>query len=249
MTCFVTANKISNRIGVVLTALMFVLGLPWNAGAQSPVQAAIAEGRYGELVAHYGPDGALSIANRLTGKSATVPSQAAPDGRSIGNPGSTGRQTSFDDLIVHHARLNNVRPELIRAVVTVESDFNPSARSPKGALGLMQLMPATARQFNVTNPFDPAQNIRGGSSYLRQLLDRYNNNEELALAAYNAGPGAVDKYGQSIPPYRETRHYVTKVSKVAGGSEVFRKAGTRFYRLVEIVDGREIITYTTTKPR
>ena len=95
----------------------------------------------------------------------------------------------YEDLIVEHARLNGVRPSLVRAVVQVESGFNPSAVSPKGALGLMQLMPATARQFHVGNPFNPAENVRAGVAYLKELLVRYNDKEELALAAYNAGPG------------------------------------------------------------
>jgi hypothetical protein len=100
------------------------------------------------------------------------------------------------------------------------------------------------------NPFDPEQNIRGGSAYLRQLLDRYDNNEELALAAYNAGPAAVDKYGQTIPPYRETRHYVSRVSEIAGDSlEAAAAAGkTKFYKIVEIVDGQEVVKYTNVKP-
>ena len=96
----------------------------------------------------------------------------------------------------------------------VESAFNQFARSPKGALGLMQLMPATIRQYSVKNPFDAAENVRGGVAYLRHLLDRYKNNETLALAAYNAGPGAVDKYGQSVPPYRETRNYVAQINQM-----------------------------------
>ena len=83
-------------------------------------------------------------------------------------------------------------------------------------MGLMQLMPATARQFGVRNAFNPDENVRAGVAYLRQLLDRYDNNEELALAAYNAGPGAVDRHGQTIPPYRETRDYVTRVNGIAG---------------------------------
>ena len=115
------------------------------------------------------------------------------------------RAWQYDDLITEHSRLNGVRTDLVRAVMQVESAFNPNARSPKGAMGLMQLMPATARQYGVRNAFNPAENVRAGVAYLRELLDRYSNNEELALAAYNAGPGAVDKHGQTVPPYRETR--------------------------------------------
>jgi hypothetical protein len=152
------------------------------------------------------------------------------------------RVRAYDDVIIEHARLNGVRADLIRAVVQVESGFNPYARSPKGALGLMQLMPATARQFGVANPFDAAENVRGGVAYLRQLLDRYGNDEQLALAAYNAGPGAVDKYGETVPPYRETQNYVSRIKQIAGPA--VRIPGTKIYKIVQIVDGRESVTYT-----
>jgi soluble lytic murein transglycosylase-like protein len=154
----------------------------------------------------------------------------------------------YDDLIVEHSRLNNVRPDLVRAVVQVESGFNARARSPKGALGLMQLMPATARDFGVRNPFDPIENIRAGVAYLRQLLDRYRNDEVLALAAYNAGPHTVDRYGETVPPYRETRNYVAKVNQIAGPPG--RVPGTRIYKSVDVTaDGREIPKYTDKKPQ
>ena len=208
-------------------------------------QPALAQG----IRLRYDAFGNKEYTNPATGRSAVVPSSSAPAVRNASLPASA-RESAYDDFIVEHARLNNLRPDLIRAVVRVESGFNPYAQSSKGALGLMQLMPATARQFNVSNPFDPEQNIRGGSSYLRQLLDRYDNNEALALAAYNAGPGAVDKYGPNIPPYRETQHYVSRVSEMAFEvNDVVKKAGTRFYKIVEVIDGREIKTYSNIKPR
>jgi soluble lytic murein transglycosylase-like protein len=156
------------------------------------------------------------------------------------------RARQYDDLIEEHAQTHGVRADLVRAVMQVESAFNQYARSRKGALGLMQLMPATIRQFGVRNPFNAAENIRAGVAYLRQLLDRYADNEQLALAAYNAGPGAVDKYGETVPPYRETKNYVSKIGKIAGKPEPV--AGTKLYRTVDIVDGREIVKYTDKRP-
>ena len=159
---------------------------------------------------------------------------------------SANRINAYDDMILEHATLNGVRPDLVRAVVQVESAFNPYARSPKGALGLMQLMPATAREFGVANPFNAVENVRGGVAYLRRLLDRYGNNEQLALAAYNAGPGAVDRYGESVPPYRETQNYVSRIKQLAGPA--VHVPGTTIYRTIEMVDGRELVRYTDRPP-
>ena len=154
----------------------------------------------------------------------------------------------YDDLISQHSRINDVRTDLVRAVVQVESGFNPNARSPKGAMGLMQLMPATARQFGVRNPFTPGENVRAGVAYLRQLLDRYDNNERLALAAYNAGPGAVDKYGQTVPPYRETKDYVERISEITDTGRPVQARGNAVYKSTEVIDGREIVRYSDRKP-
>jgi soluble lytic murein transglycosylase-like protein len=158
-----------------------------------------------------------------------------------------GELERFEPLIHEHATRQALRPELVRAVIQVESGFNPRALSPKGAMGLMQLMPATARRLGVNNPWDPAQNIRGGTDYLRQLLDEYEGSEELALAAYNAGAGAVEKYGRRIPPYRETRDYVRKVGAAAGEAPDSRKK-LIIYKTIEILEGRAVPRYSSERP-
>jgi soluble lytic murein transglycosylase-like protein len=109
------------------------------------------------------------------------------------------------------ARVNNIDPALVHAVISAESSYNDRARSPKGAIGLMQLMPDTARRYAVSNIWDPIQNIHGGTRYLADLLRMFNNDHRLAVAAYNAGEKAVMKYGNRIPPYAETVAYVPKV--------------------------------------
>lgn len=152
----------------------------------------------------------------------------------------------YNELIELHAANNQVRPDLVRAVIQVESGYNRYAQSRKGAMGLMQLMPSTAAQMGVRDPYDPAQNIRGGVTYLRQLLNKYNDNEELALAAYNAGPEAVDQHGSKVPPYRETRNYVKRIQGMTAVSAV--SAGRVVYKTIEVINGRPVPRYSDTKP-
>ena len=152
------------------------------------------------------------------------------------------KSAPYDASINEHARRQGVAADLVRAVIQVESAFNPVAVSNKGAMGLMQLMPATARELGVSNPFDPDQNIRGGVTYLKQLLTRYDQRVELALAAYNAGIGNVEKYG-AVPPFKETRNYVSKITKAAPP-----QPRNTIYKWFELVDGRPKVRYSNKPP-
>ena len=131
-----------------------------------------------------------------------------------------GGWTSGNDRIDHLIRINATRfgvdPYLVFCVIEQESQFKTFARSPKGAQGLMQLMPGTARRLGVRRPYDAAENIMGGTRYLKELMTMFNGRVDLVLASYNAGEGAVMKYGRNVPPYRETREYVKKIGKRYG---------------------------------
>lgn len=155
---------------------------------------------------------------------------------------ANSKSAPYEAAITEHARRQGVAADLVRAVIQVESAFNPIAVSDKGAMGLMQLMPATATELGVRNPFDPEQNIRGGVSYLKQLLDRYDNKIELALAAYNAGSGNVDKYG-TVPPFKETQNYVKKITKAAPAA-----SPNAIYKWIDIVDGRPVTKFSNKPP-
>lgn len=124
------------------------------------------------------------------------------------------RAGQYDSIIEKAALSAAVEPNLLRAVIVVESGFNSHAVSKRGAVGLMQLMPATATRFGVSNPYDPRQNVHGGARYLKFLIDRFGQDVRLALAAYNAGEEAVDRNGGQIPPFTETMAYVPRVLKI-----------------------------------
>lgn len=140
-------------------------------------------------------------------------------GKAVGSSGLLAH--SYREIIRHNARAYRLEEALVKAVIKAESNYNPQSLSNKGAQGLMQLIPETARLMNVDDPFDPAENIRGGSNYLRLMLDQFNGNLDLALAAYNAGPNAVQRHG-GIPPYEETRNYVQRVRRYL---EQYRRSG------------------------
>jgi soluble lytic murein transglycosylase len=117
----------------------------------------------------------------------------------------------YDPYIREASELYGLSYPLLKAIIKAESDFNPRAVSRKGALGLMQLMPENVKRLNISDPFDPWENIMGGARYFRQMLDRFKGKLSLSLAAYNAGPTTVERYNNQIPPYKETENYVEKV--------------------------------------
>ena len=131
----------------------------------------------------------------------------------VTKPAGSGRTSEYDALITQHASVHALSPDFVRAVIQAESAFNPRARSTKGAMGLMQLMPDTARQYGVKDPYDPESNIEGGIKYLKALLERLPR--DLAIAAYNAGEAAVERF-HGIPPYPETRNYVSRIVQLLG---------------------------------
>ena len=167
---------------------------------------------FADELLYYVEDGQMVISNTPSRR------DMKPVPRFRGGPAqraTTLPATPYDPYIDMVSRENGVDPSLVKAVALVESGFNPRAVSSKGAQGLMQLMPKTAAQYGVTNLHDPYQNLSAGAKHLRELLDRYDGNVTLALAAYNAGSGAVTRYG-GVPAYAETRDYVKKVQTKMG---------------------------------
>jgi soluble lytic murein transglycosylase-like protein len=216
----------SGTIRTVVAALGLFLAAPAAASAQ--------------IYSWRDDSGQLVLSNRPKDGTERTYAVAATAGFRSTQPVLTARAQRYSMLITDHAARHGLSPDLVRAVIQAESAFNPNARSVKGAMGLMQLMPATAVEYGVRDAYDPAENIRAGVAYLKSLLVRYDSNEELALAAYNAGPGAVEKYG-TVPPYRETRNYVAKIRKSTTGSV---PQPPRLYKTIEIRDGREVPKYS-----
>lgn len=141
------------------------------------------------------------------------PQAELQDQTELGDAGELLQSTPYGEIIAAVSQTHGVDPMLVRALIQVESNYQPKAKSPRGAMGLMQLMPSTAREYKVRNPFDPKANIEAGIKHLKGLIDRFG--VEMALAAYNAGEGAVKRFN-GIPPYRETRNYVSKILSLAG---------------------------------
>jgi soluble lytic murein transglycosylase-like protein len=188
--------------------------------------------------------GNLVLSDRAKDPSAVLKTYPVDRGGTIRTTkGTTGTRTSqYDAIIEESAAAHGVNPHLVRAVIQQESAFNPNARSHKGAMGLMQLMPGTAAELGVSDPYSPSQNIRGGVAYLKGLLTKFAQNVELALAAYNAGPSAVTKYG-AVPPYRETQNYVTRITSAVGVTPEPKR--TRIFKTVTIVNGRKIASFSS----
>ena len=226
------------------TRLLFLttaLTVAWLAAAVQPASA--------QIYAWRDEDGHLVVSDHERGGSskgyaATGTTYQVADSSFRATRPSTNA-APYADIIREHAGRHGLSADLVSAVIQVESAFNPRALSPKGAMGLMQLMPSTATEYGVQHPFDPEENIGAGVAYLRRLMDRYDGRVELALAAYNAGPGAVDKYGETVPPYQETRNYVRKIKSVTPISLGARRV---IYKIVEIIDGREVPRYSDEKP-
>lgn len=209
------------------------------ASTAVPVQA--------DVYAWRDKDGRLVVSDRPGGPGTQTTTYAVRGNDAVlsTRPERAADRSDLHAIADRHATDHAISPALVRAVIQAESAWNVRAVSVKGALGLMQLMPATASHLGVSDPFDPEQNIRGGVKYLRFLLDRYDGNFELALAAYNAGPGAVDRYGRKVPPYRETQAYVRKIVSV---SEVRMGPKKVIFKIVELIDGREVPRYSDRRP-
>jgi soluble lytic murein transglycosylase-like protein len=191
---------------------------PWPNAIFLLSAAAMAGGARADVYSFIDPAGVAHFSNVPTDPRYQLliasPSESAAASAKGKSTDWLARSAQYDGVISVAAKAATIQAELVRAVIVVESGFNPRAVSKKGAVGLMQLQPATARRYGVKNIYDPEQNVRAGARYLSDLLVRYGSNLELALAAYNAGEDAVERYGRRVPPFRETLAYVPSVMRV-----------------------------------
>ena len=227
-----TPSRALSRLLPALAAAAF-LQLAWLAAPPA--------GQAGEVYVYVDQEGTMHFTNTPTDARFKKFKPRAPIGRMTQTRAVAPVRLSrgeLDDTISRHSRRHRIDPALLRAVIKAESDFDPQAVSRAGAMGLMQLMPHTAVRMDVRDPYDPEENVGGGARYLRYLLDRFNGNVPLALAAYNAGEHRVER-NWALPPIEETRNYVTKVLRFyhaflstesdallrsAGGLSAFRPA-------------------------
>jgi soluble lytic murein transglycosylase-like protein len=176
---------------------------------------------YADIYVRRGPDGTMHFSNCPMGTEwklyAREKTRQYPSFQNQYRRSYSKSRTQYESLINAIATGHGMNPSVIRSIIEVESGFDPQAKSSKGAMGLMQLMPETAQELGVSDPWDPTENITGGTKYISWLLRKYNGDLSKALAAYNAGPNAVDSYG-GIPPYQETSDYVKSVmARIYGG--------------------------------
>jgi soluble lytic murein transglycosylase-like protein len=183
---------------------------------------------------------ACSAAQEVEAAMAAAP---AKQGSVAKNPNVTAQwtPTAVDGLIDEVSRRHSVDPNLVRAMIKVESNFNPRARSRKGAMGLMQLMPSTARELNVNNPYDPAQNLDGGIRHIKSLLEQNGGDVSLSLAAYNAGQGAVNRHG-GVPRYKETQSYVKRITEMYAGDNALGGTYRSPIKVTRDSDGHRVYT-------
>lgn len=228
-------------------AKCFQVGLGWGLAAAlyaaspaPPVRHKVTtvvrpDARTGKLVR------AVAVSPRPVDSTAVAPAVVAPaEPGKASEPVPAPTPASFQEAVEQVASQNGLTVELVKSVIKVESNYNPYAVSPKGAMGLMQLVPATARRFGVSDAFNPLQNLSGGARYLRYLLNLYGeDNPHLALAAYNAGEKAVERYG-GVPPYRETQNYLVSVAKAlrdgrgAGAAQAKPRPSESTHQTVEV---------------